>query len=83
MEYRVKCFSLYSIIPPVMHTDIYVVCEDQMSSLMIALVRRNMQERLTKHHNKVITTHILYSYKLHVSAKQVTKIGLHKQNDKR
>jgi hypothetical protein len=35
-------FTRYSIIPHVMHTDIQVACEDHMSSLMMALVRRNM-----------------------------------------
>jgi hypothetical protein len=35
-----------------------------MSSLMMALVRRNMYERLTKHHNKVvILVHLLVFYK--------------------
>jgi hypothetical protein len=34
-----------------------------MSSLMMALVRRNMQERLTRHHNKVIILmHLLVFY---------------------
>jgi hypothetical protein len=34
-----------------------------MSSLMMALARRNMQERLTKHHNKVIILmHLLVFY---------------------
>jgi hypothetical protein len=36
------------------HTDIEVACGNHMNSLMMALVRRNMYERLTKHHNKVI-----------------------------
>jgi hypothetical protein len=34
-----------------------------MSSLMMVLVRRNMKERLTKHHNKVvILMHLLVFY---------------------
>jgi hypothetical protein len=34
-----------------------------MSFLMMALVRRNMYERLTKHHSKVvILMHLLVSY---------------------
>jgi hypothetical protein len=37
--------------------------EDHMSSLMMALVRQNMYERLTKHHNKVvILMHLLIFY---------------------
>jgi hypothetical protein len=34
-----------------------------MSSLMMALVRRNMYERLTGHHKVVILVHLLFIYK--------------------
>jgi hypothetical protein len=36
------------------NVDQQVACEDRVSSPMIALVRRNMWEHLTRHHNKVI-----------------------------